>query len=148
MPIDRKHWSHKFNGPGLRHEIAVSTCESKCVWVNGPFEPGADQDKGNFASGLMSKIAPNKKLNADRNHNSSEPGMQVLATPNLMDPKELCRFKSRARLRHETFNSRLKCYKCLSEKFRHGIDKHKIAFEAVCVIVQYQMDNGSELYAV
>ena len=31
-------------------------------------------------------------------------------------------------------------------QFRHGNDMFAIAFEAVCVIVQYQLDNGSPLF--
>jgi hypothetical protein len=44
---------------------------------------------------------------------------------------------------HETFNQHLKNLKCLSTKFRHGINNHKIAFEAVCAILQYELDNDS-----
>jgi hypothetical protein len=35
------------------------------------------------------------------------------------------------------------------ETFRHGgMDEHKHVFEAVVVIVQYQMDNGSPIFAI
>ena len=56
--------------------------------------------------------------------------------------------QSRARARHETFNSRIKNFGCLEQRFRHGMEKHRICFEAVCVIVQYQMDNGAPLFDV
>jgi hypothetical protein len=66
-----------------------------------------------------------------------------------MDSKALGNFKSRGRLRQETFNGRLKFFRSLSDTFRHGFDKHKLVFEAIVVIIQqYQMDNGSEIYAV
>ena len=42
---------------------------------------------------------------------------------------------------------RLKTFKSISGKFRNGLGKHK-DFEAVCVIAQYQMENGSPLYDV
>jgi hypothetical protein len=32
--------------------------------------------------------------------------------------------------------------------FRHGFDKHGFALEAVVVIVQYQMGNGSPIFKV
>jgi hypothetical protein len=65
-----------------------------------------------------------------------------------MGSKELEKFKSRAWLRHETFNGRLKCFGSLSpQRFRHGIDKHKFVFEAIVVTVQYQMDNVSPIFA-
>ena len=65
-----------------------------------------------------------------------------------MDAKDLHAFKTRARLRHETFNGRLKMYGILQKRFRHSFDIHIFAFEAVVVTVQYQMDNGSPIFAV
>eukprot|EP00978_Attheya_sp_CCMP212_P028611 scaffold99283_cov37-Attheya_sp.AAC.2 len=62
----------------------------------------------------------------------------MLSVPSHLDSKELYNFKSRARLRHET----------MSDTFRHGKEKMKLAFEAVTVTVQYQMDNGEgEIYS-
>jgi len=72
----------------------------------------------------------------------------VVSTPNAHDPEELRKFKSRARARHESFNGRIKNFRCLDVRFRHGIAKHKMVFEAVCVIVQYQLENGSPLFDV
>ena len=118
------------------------------MWINGPFKCGMQQDKPNFESALRDKIAPNKKVVADGGYVSSEPGMHILATPNPMDSKELMRFKSQIHLHHETFNGWIKFLCCLGLPFHHCIDKHKIAFEAVCIIIQYQMDNGAEVYAV
>ena len=57
-------------------------------------------------------------------------------------------FKRRARARHETFNGRLKNFKILAERFRHGVPKHKAVFEAICVIVQYDMENGHPMFDV
>ena len=71
---------------------------------------------------------------------------EMLAIPNTTDPPHLKNFKSRVRQRHESLNGRLKFFKCLSETFRHGVAKHKSAFEAVAVTVQYQMDNGGRIF--
>jgi hypothetical protein len=49
--------------------------------------------------------------------------------------------------RHETFNGRLKFYKSLSDTYRHSAANHVHVFEAICVTVQYQMDNGAEIFA-
>jgi hypothetical protein len=73
---------------------------------------------------------------------------ELFSTPNPMDSKKLQNFKSRARLRQETFNGRLKTFCSLSALFQHGFNKHKFVVEAVVVIVQYQMDNGSPIFAV
>jgi hypothetical protein len=68
---------------------------------------------------------------------------------NRLDTPEVKRFKKRAQARHENFNGRLKIYSVLSGKFRHGHEKHKSVFEAVCVIItQYQLENGHPLFDV
>jgi hypothetical protein len=86
---------------------------------------------------------------ADRGYNSKKEDEHYLfSLPNGFDSKKLNKFKSRGRLRHETFNARLKNFRCLSDTFRHGFDNHEFVFEAVVVIVQYQMDNGSPIFAV
>jgi hypothetical protein len=54
------------------------------------------------------------------------------------DHPDLHNFKSRARLRQETFNWRLRCFEVLCRTFTHGWDKHKLAFEAVVTTVQCQ----------
>eukprot|EP00957_Ditylum_brightwellii_P098832 7529360-Ditylum_brightwellii.AAC.1 len=65
-----------------------------------------------------------------------------------MDAKDLHTFKTRAHLRHETFNGWLKMYVILQKTFKNSFDIHVFAFEAIVVTVQYQMDNGSPILAV
>ena len=36
-PFGPKWFSHKFKGPGLRYEVAVSIRKGHIVWVNGTF---------------------------------------------------------------------------------------------------------------
>lgn len=148
LPRDNAQCSHKFNHGAVKYEIAMAIFSSKCVWVNGPFRGGM-HDLVMFREGLKQKVAPNKLVIADRGYQTSQPEESaILSIPDDMDCAELSNFKSRARLRHETFNGRLKFFNCLNETFRHAHDKHKFVFEAVVVIVQYQMDNGAELFAV
>jgi hypothetical protein len=61
----------------------------------------------------------------------------------------------KARCRHKTFNIRLKNFESLSGAlFCHvgggdtGREIFGMVIEAVCVIVQYHMDNGTELFAI
>jgi len=145
---DKGQCSKKFNHCAAKYEVAVSVFRSKIVWINGPFR-GAEHDLTMMRGGrLMELIAEGKKGIADRGYVTSVPEEKAkLSFPNAYDPKELNKFKSRARLRQETLNGRLKNFNVLSETFRHG-EKHKFAFEAVAVTVQYQMDNGSPLYDV
>ena len=73
---------------------------------------------------------------------------KVLSLPSSLDSKKFNRFKSRAHLRLKTLNGRIKNFKVLSEMFRYNQRKFAVAFEAVVVIVQYQMDNGSPIFDV
>ena len=38
--FDKAWWSHKFNGPVVRYEIAVSIQTGWIVWVNSPYLAG------------------------------------------------------------------------------------------------------------
>jgi hypothetical protein len=98
------------------------------------------------------KALPLKKLAkmiVDRGYRTDEKDEQgMFAIPDMMDSKELKRFKTHTRLRHKNFNRRIKQFGIWNQKFRHGFDKHGFAFEAVVVIIQYQMENGSPIYKV
>ena len=65
-----------------------------------------------------------------------------------MDSKEFNRFKTRTSLRLETFNGGMKKFEVVNHMFCHSQDKFKDAFEAVAVIIQYQMDNGRPVFDV
>lgn len=45
-------------------------------------------------------------------------------------------WNARARAQHETVNKELKKFRCLSQKFRHGQEKHMDVFYAVAVLIQ------------
>lgn len=161
----RKHpsanWcSHKSNSAGLAYEIGMSIWRNQVVWVKGPFQPAThDKTKYQEQGGLQEKIPFGKLVVADRGYRGEdiEEGGQfrTLSIRNTCDSKELKEFKRRVRARHEIFNGRLKNFAILNERFRHRVSKrngpkdvlaaHKAAFEAVCVICQYDMENGNPL---
>ena len=147
-PIDpiysknKKFYSHKFNQAALNYEIGVSVHYSKIMWMNGPF-PAAMNDVTIYQEhGLKAAIPEGKTVVADCGYC----GQAEVATPNRQDTAEVQTFKSCARARHKSLNSRIKNFKTLAERFRHRLEKHQAAFEAVCVICQYQMENGSPLF--
>lgn len=148
--IDKKAYSQKFKKCAAKYIIALSIYKAKCVLVAGPFIGGVGDLEMLEASGLQAWLLKhNKRCMLDRGFHSKEPAKQAThAYPCESDKKELHRFKSRARLRQESFNGRLEFFHALSNTFRHGFDKHKHVLEAVVVIVQYQMDNGSPIFAV
>ena len=138
-------YSHKHKGPGLTYELGISIWESKLVWINGPFKAGKN-DIGMFRSedGLEEKIPENKYVLGDSAYKSSAKAK----VKKRSDSKDLKEFKNRALARHETFNGRIKNFNCLQNRWKHCISKHKSAMEAVCVLVQYDMENGHPLFEV
>ena len=143
---DSSYYSHKFKRSALNYELGVSVYDNALVWLNGPTK-ASEHDITLFRSdnGLKTMIPEGKRVIADRGYTSRRE-TAVLSTPNSSDPAEVRKFKSRARARHESFNAKLKNFKVLAECFRHNIDDHKMVFEAICVICQYQLENGSPLF--
>lgn len=133
----------------------LSLNESRCLWINGPFR-GGKHDVDIFTSSLVDRIPAGKFVIADRGYKCKRAAHRAkVSLPSSTDSKELANFKMRARCRQETFNARLKKFESLSGAlFRHGggADAGReffgIVIVAVCVIVQYQMDNGRELFAI
>ena len=166
---DPRNFSHKHHSAGFNAEVAISVKESRCLWINGPGRAGEDVDLVLFRKpgGLREKLlAWRKKGIADGGY-SGEP--LVLSTPNGHDIASVRKFKSRALKRHEKFNSMLKCFKCLSVKFRHtacdptkntdaeeeeemseaeGKRREEVCFGAVAVLCQYQLENSQPLYNI
>ena len=161
LPRDNSACLHKMNSAAAKYEIALSIQRAKCVHIAGPFKGGVNDLEMFRTGGLRDKLQKvnmaicgfrRVKLNiANQGYNckATHPeDAKLFALPNAADSTELNKFKSRTRLGHETFNARLKFFSALSLPFRHGFAKHKFVFEAIVVIVQYQMDNGSPIYAV
>ena len=139
-----KYYSHKSGQAGLDYELGISVHDSRLVWMSAPYKASV-HDITIFREQLMAKIPAGKKVIGDKGYRGEK---AVISTPNSHDPHDVRRFKSRARARHESFNAKIKNFACLDVRFRHGIDNHRICFEAVCVIVQYQLENGSPLFDV
>lgn len=142
-------YSHKFNGPAVNYEIAICISTGTVVWVNGPFPAGSNPDLVVFRKpdGLRSKIPAGKKVIAD-NVYASEP---LCSVSNPLDSEALKKFKARVKARQESFNNRIKAFNILSSRFRCNVpstalEKHQAVFEAVCVLVQYEIGNGRPLF--
>jgi hypothetical protein len=148
--IDKKACSHKFRACAAKYLIALSLQKAKCLFIAGPYPGGMSDGDIMVESGLQDLLLQhNKVVMVDRGYYSQVPEhRETHAYPDEIDPPDLHNFKSRARLRQETFNRRLRCFAILADTFTHGWDKHKLAFEAVVITVQYQMDHGSPIFSV
>ena len=156
IPKDPAYFSFKHHSPGFNYEVGIDLFKSRCIWLRGPFKAGEYNDAKMFREGgLMAKLKRlGKKAIGDEGHRGF-PGQ--MSTANALDSKEVKEFKARARQRHEIYNSKLKVFGILSERFRcknnpndkfSVQEKLQMAFEAVNVLVQYKMEFGEQLYDV
>jgi hypothetical protein len=130
----------------------VAIYSDKIVWVNGPF-PAGQNDMRVFCKpgGLKSKLQKGHPAVTDEGYRGAP---DYATTRNAYDSEEVKYFKGRAKARHETVNSRLKAFGILNQPFRTNggkngrLERHKAAFEACLVIIQYELDNGSKLMRV
>ena len=128
----------------MAYEIGLSLSESKIVWTNGPYKAKTN-DIAIFQDRLLHKLGQGLRVFADSGYKGYG---HVLAYPNSNDLPQLRKFKQRAAARQETINTRLKTFKCMSTRFCHGPERHQLFFDAVIVILQLQMDNGSPLFQI
>ena len=140
-----KFYSHKSNSAGLSYELALDLFESKLVWLKGPL-PAGRPDLGIYQSALRQMIPAGKKAITDGGYNDKKD--PKLSQPNSHDTEALRTFKARARMRQEAFHSRLKRFHCITDNFRHGIERHGVCFVAVSVICAYEMELVSPMWSV
>lgn len=127
----------------MNYEVCLKTNKDEVFSIIGPVPPGELNDIGTFRErGLKDKIPDGKRLLGDAGY-TGEP--DYILTKNTFDPWEVTDFKNRALSRQENFNQKLKRYGILNEKFRHGVNNHKFAFEAVAAIIIYEMEHGDHL---
>ena len=131
--------SHKFNGPGLRYEVAVCIQTGFIVWANGPFAAGAFPDITIFRSKLKKLLFPWERVEADLGYR----GDKSVHGPDDHAPTfGQYIAKDKVRDRHETINKLFKEFNCLKQIFRHDISNHGTVFNAVAVITQLSIEMG------
>lgn len=135
-PFNRKWYSHKFKGPGLRYEIGVSIGSGHIVWQHGPFPCGSWPDS-KIAKECYIHDANNEITLADKGYRGIG-NFKIASEP----------FEKRILARHETLNGRLKNFKALGSRFRHKLNKHPFVFNAILNIVQATITNGNNLFVL
>jgi len=142
--FDRRWFSHKFKGPGLRYEIGVCIQTGWIVWINGPYAPGDWSDLAIARYGVATKLGPGEKYLADRGYNSQDGNAETPSGHNNHDQ----RMKAGARARHEAINGLLKQYGILRDRFRHSQNDHALVFKAVVNLVQAKIMLEGATYQV
>jgi hypothetical protein len=140
-----------------KYEFVLDIKLAQIAWISGPHEASrhditvfrggtVEEGKKNWnRNALYFKLDQGKKLIGDDGY-SGEP--EKITKTQKYHSVELKRFLGRAKTREETLHTRLKSFKILRERFHHGVDTikrknlHQMAVEAICVIVQYDYENG------
>jgi len=146
--MDRTDCSHKHNHGAAKYEFGLHVYKPQVVWVNGP-HPGGKHDLEIFREELKKKVKPWKQIVADRGYRSKlEEEIAIFSLPSTTDSIENNEWKRRVRLRHETFNGRVKKFKIMDDTFSYSRDKHRSCVLAVVGIIQYQMNHGAPIFDV
>jgi DDE superfamily endonuclease len=142
-PFDRKWFSHKFKGPGVRYEVGVCLQTGDIVWTNGPFQCGSYPD-GKIATemGLDAALDRGERYVCDGGYYGPRADK-----PNGLNNADQY-MKQVARSRHETVNARFKQFGVLAQVFRHQPEKHGIVFNAVAIITQLCLMYDQPLFQI
>jgi hypothetical protein len=154
LPKDTKAFSYKNKAAGLSYEIVVSLWESRIIWINGPFKASVhDKTIYSMPGGLYEKLlGSGLRVIGDSGYGGYEDTVSRL---NRWDTAEVGKFKTRARMRQEAVNAKIKTLRCVdSARFCHkgnhtdGQSKFKICFEAAVVVTQYKMEISEPLFDI
>lgn len=135
-PFNKKWFSHKFKGPGIRYELGLSIVEADIVWASGGFPAGERNDLA-IAKDLYISYARKEVTLADKGYRLK---------PYFKQPSNALEKKILAR--HEALNGRLKEFSILGNRFRNSIKKHPSVFHAVVNVVQVSLSKGEELFEI
>lgn len=144
-PGDRSSvwWSHKFNGPGIRYEVATCIRTGDIVWFRGPF-PCNFSDREIFDTFLANKLVPGEAVEADSGYS----GREQIFTPGTGKNHQHRKQKSQIRGRHENVNGRLKVFGVMQRWDNADTGKHAVFARCVAIIVQLSFKLGENLYEV
>ncbi|KAG9407624.1 hypothetical protein AC1031_002342 [Aphanomyces cochlioides] len=141
-PFDRKWFSHKFHGPGLRYELGICIRTGHIVWSNGGVPCGQYPDLLLAREAYVHAVAPGEMTLADRGYRDPE----FFVTPDTHNLS--AGLQKRIMARHETANARLKKFGALRLAFRHSLHLHHSCFQAIVNIVQLEIENESPLFSI
>jgi hypothetical protein len=132
------------------------------VWLRGPFPCGEHSDLTIFRGGnedtaiedrdkaaLYFHLPKDKRVAGDSAY-AGEPERVIVTLPEM--EKTHIKWLGRLKARGETLHARMKNFRVLGTRFRHGkgtqdkMKRHQMATESVAVIVLYDCENGRSLF--
>lgn len=141
-PFEKKWFSHKFKGPGVKYEIGVCIQNGWIVWTNGGVPCGEFSDLKLAREAYIFAVEEDELTLADKGYND----MQYFVYPVTNDSTAARQKEIMAR--HETVNMRIKRFGVMQKIFRHNLLLHPKCFHAVVNIVQLSIENGEPLYCI
>ena len=132
--FNKRWFSHKHRGPGVRYELATCVNTGDIVWYNGPFPCGKFNDLRIYRLGLKPLLMRRERVWGDKGYRGEYSVVTPYTARNRLHKKEM----GRARARHETYNSRFRRYNALSSVYRHPLEKHYMIYGSVAVICQLE----------
>ncbi|CAJ1932133.1 unnamed protein product [Cylindrotheca closterium] len=142
-PFSKKWYSHKFKGPGLRYEVAISIMGGNIVHTNGPFPCGSFPDITIFRNHLVDRLQKGEMAEADLGYRGEPRKIRLPCDWQTEVEKGL---KTRARSKQETVNKRFKNWGILKQQYRHPLRDHQVVFRAIVVMTQLDIELGASLY--
>ena len=109
----------------------------RVTWDSGPGVAWKTTEQM-YDAALSALDEPGEKVIADMGYRGD---IKVFTKLDAATPEKR-QIIQRIRARHETINRRIKTWMILGGKYRHGLNKHGIIFQAVLVIEQLSMENG------
>ena len=142
MGFNKKFYSHKFNGNGVRYEVGVCIATGEIVWISGPFRCGIKDLTVSREGGLLGgALEEGEMVETDCGYEGEKWFIKTPSGFHTRTNKEKG-MKSQAAARHETVNGRLKIFEVLETRFRHDLVFHSSCFRAVAVITQLNFKLG------
>lgn len=143
MRRNPKNFSFKNNFAGLNYQIALHIFKDKIAYVNTG-DPASVHDMTAMRDEFIGLLPDGARVVADAGYTGkTEAEKRLFAVANPFDTDVTKTFKKRAKSRQETINKRIKDYKCMKETWSDGIGRHRIAFTACLVLVQYAIEDTS-----
>jgi len=139
--FNRAKYSHKYDGPGIRWLLTLSTATGLILNLSGPYLPGIFPDLSIYRSRIKPFLLDGEFVLNDLGfrgdetcinaHDSGPPSIALKRRKNLL-------------ARHETINGRVKIWACANTSRVRHLDVHYYTamITAVHVIVQIEMMIG------
>jgi len=143
VPFDKKWFSHKFNGPGVRYEVGLCIITGHIVWAFGGVPCGQWPDLRLAREAFVHGLGPGEKALADKGYRDTDFFVFPGAEGGMANRRQ-----KEIMARHETVNRRLEEFRILGTRFRNKLELHPMCFYAVVNITQLAIESGNTLFSV